>query len=57
MLKSIKSSIAKVLPLLHNRILLVAVLGIASICAAALLGFSINTIHGRPLFVYVKIWE
>lgn len=45
MLKSIKSSIAKVLPLLHNRILLVAVLGIASICAAALLGFSINTIQ------------
>ena len=45
MLKSIKSSIAGVLPIFHNRVLLVAVLGIASICAAALLRFSINTIQ------------
>lgn len=45
MLKTIKSGCARVSVMLRKRVLLVAVLVIASICAAALLGCSVNTIQ------------
>ena len=45
MLKTIKSGSARVASVLRKRVLLVAVLVIASICAAALLGYSVNTIQ------------
>lgn len=45
MLKKIKSGSAHVANMLRKRGLLVAVLVIASICAAALLGYSVNTIQ------------